>query len=300
MFLTGFIHNPEICNSSFKLLLVSYQQIRPGGFNVLPPVIKNLIIVNGLVLLAQYTSGVWGTEGALTDFFALHSIQSDLFKPHQLITHLFMHGDFFHFLFNMFALWMFGNILENLWGSKRFLTFYILCGLGAAVIHLGWLFYEIQPLMRDYASYNTSPSPSAFMSFFDQNGLTRMLDRQQLQAFADAWSNDLSNQAYIDQSIVYVKQGADVMLNTPTVGASGAVFGCLAAFGYLFPNTLIYIYFFFPIKAKWFVILYAAAELWMGIRNSGGSVAHFAHLGGALIGFILVWYWNKNNRRTFY
>jgi membrane associated rhomboid family serine protease len=138
------------------------------------------------------------------------------------------------------------------------------------------------------------------MSFFDQNGLTRMLDRQQLQAFADAWSNDISNQAYVDQSIVYVKQGADVMLNTPTVGASGAVFGCLAAFGYLFPNTLIYIYFFFPIKAKWFVILYAAAELWMGIRNSGGSVAHFAHLGGALIGFILVWYWNKNNRRTFY
>jgi membrane associated rhomboid family serine protease len=279
---------------------VSYQQIRPGGFNVLPPVIKNLIIINGLVLLAQYTSGVWGSEDTLTDFFALHSVQSDLFKPHQLITHLFMHGDFFHFLFNMFALWMFGNMLENLWGSKRFLIFYILCGLGAAAIHLGWLFYEIQPLMRDYASYNTSPSPSAFMSFFDQNGLTRMLDRQQLQAFADAWSNDISNQAYIDQSIVYVKQGADVMLNTPTVGASGAVFGCLAAFGYLFPNTLIYIYFFFPIKAKWFVILYAAAELWMGIRNSGGSVAHFAHLGGALIGFILVWYWNKNNRRTFY
>jgi membrane associated rhomboid family serine protease len=279
---------------------VSYQQIRPGGFNVLPPVIKNLIIINGLVLLAQYTSGVWGSEDTLTDFFALHSVQSDLFKPHQLITHLFMHGDFFHFLFNMFALWMFGNMLENLWGSKRFLIFYILCGLGAAAIHLGWLFYEIQPLMRDYASYNTSPSPSAFMSFFDQNGLTRMLDRQQLQAFADAWSNDISNQAYIHQSIVYVKQGADVMLNTPTVGASGAVFGCLAAFGYLFPNTLIYIYFFFPIKAKWFVILYAAAELWMGIRNSGGSVAHFAHLGGALIGFILVWYWNKNNRRTFY
>ncbi len=279
---------------------MSYQQIRPGGFNVLPPVIKNLIIVNGLVLLAQYTSGAWGSEQALTDFFALHSVQSDLFKPHQLITHLFMHGDFFHFFFNMFALWMFGNMLENFWGSKRFLTFYILCGLGAAAIHLGWLFYEMQPLMSELASYKTSPSPSGFMSFFDQNGLTRVFDRQQLQAFADMWSNDLSNQAYVDQSIVYAQQGADVMLNTPTVGASGAVFGCLAAFGYLFPNTLIYIYFFFPIKAKWFVILYAAAELWMGIRNSGGSVAHFAHLGGALIGFLLVWYWNKNNRRTFY
>lgn len=279
---------------------MSYQQIRPGGFNVLPPVIKNLIIINGLVLLAQYTSGAWGSEKVLTDFFALHSIQSDLFKPHQFITHLFMHGDFFHFFFNMFALWMFGNILENLWGAKRFLTFYILCGLGAAAIHLAWLFYEMQPVLSALTSYKTSPSPSGFMNFFDQPGLARIFDRQQLQAFANSWSNDLSNRAYIDESIMYVQQGADVMINTPTLGASGAVFGCLAAFGYLFPNTLIYIYFFFPIKAKWFVILYAAAELWMGVRNSGGSVAHFAHLGGALIGFLLVWYWNKNNRRTFY
>ena len=123
---------------------------------------------------------------------------------------------------------------------------------------------------------------------------------ENLNTFLKLWSTDLSNQAYANDSVTLVKQGADVVLNTPTLGASGAVFGCLAAFGYLFPNTLIYIYFFFPIKAKWFVILYAAAELWMGIRNSGGSVAHFAHLGGALIGFLLVWYWNKNNRRTFY
>ncbi len=279
---------------------MSYQQIRPGGFNVLPPVIKNLIIVNGLIWLAQETAKVWGNSGFITDFFALHSVQSDLFKPHQLITHLFMHGDFFHFLFNMFALWMFGNMLENLWGAKRFLTFYILCGLGAAVIHLGWLYYEMQPVMSALASYKNSPSPSGFMNFFDQPAMSRIFDREQLQAFANSWSNDLSNRGYIDESVMYVKQGADVVLNTPTVGASGAVFGCLAAFGYLFPNTLIYIYFFFPIKAKWFVILYAAAELWMGIRNSGGSIAHFAHLGGALIGFLLVWYWNKKNRRTFY
>ena len=279
---------------------MSYQQIRPGGFNVLPPVIKNLIIVNGLVLLAQYTSGVWGSEDALTDFFALHSIQSDLFKPHQLITHLFMHGDFFHFLFNMFALWMFGNILENLWGSKRFLTFYILCGLGAAVIHLGWLFYEMQPLMNELSAYKASPSPQKFISFFQTHGVPPQLDIERLNTLANVWGNDISNAQLAQESVSYVEQGADVFLNRATVGASGAVFGCLAAFGYLFPNTLIYIYFFFPIKAKWFVILYAAAELWMGIRNSGGSVAHFAHLGGALIGFILVWYWNKNNRRTFY
>jgi membrane associated rhomboid family serine protease len=275
---------------------VSYQQIRPGGFNVLPPVIKNLIIVNGLVLLAQYTSGVWGSEYAIRDFFALHSVQSDLFKPHQLITHMFMHGDFFHFLFNMFALWMFGNMLENLWGSKRFLTFYILCGLGAAAIHLGWLFYEMQPLMNDVAAYKASPSPEKFISFFRSHGVPDYLDVNRLDTLVNTWRNDLSNTTLIQESIDYVGQAP----NGATVGASGAVFGCLAAFGYIFPNTLIYIYFFFPIKAKWFVILYAAAELWMGVRNSGGSIAHFAHLGGALIGFLLVWYWNKKNRRTFY
>ena len=279
---------------------MSYQQIRPGGFNVLPPVIKNLIIINGLVLLAQYTSAAWGSEQAIIDLFALHNVQSDLFKPHQLVTHMFMHGDFFHFFFNMFALWMFGNMLENFWGSKRFLTFYVLCGLGAAAIHLGWLSYEMQPMMSDVAAFQLSPSPRKFIAFFQEHGVGRGMDVEQLNTLANRWSTDLSNPAYINDSIVYVKEGSQAILSRPTVGASGAVFGCLAAFGYLFPNTLIYIYFFFPIKAKWFVILYAAAELWMGIRNSGGSVAHFAHLGGALIGFLLVWYWNKRNRKTFY
>ena len=279
---------------------MSYQQVRPGGFNVLPPVIKNLIIINGLVLLAQYTSGAWGSEQAIIDLFALHNVQSDLFKPYQLVTHMFMHGDFFHFFFNMFALWMFGNMLENFWGSKRFLTFYVLCGLGAAAIHLGWLSYEMQPMLRDVAAFQLSPSPGKFIAFFQEHGIGRGMNVEQLNTLANRWSTDLSNAAYINDSIVYVKEGSQSILSRPTVGASGAVFGCLAAFGYLFPNTLIYIYFFFPIKAKWFVILYAAAELWMGVRNSGGSVAHFAHLGGALIGFLLVWYWNKRNRKTFY
>jgi membrane associated rhomboid family serine protease len=279
---------------------VSYQQIRPGGFNVLPPVIKNLIIINGLVLLAQYTSKQWGSEYTVQDFFALHSVQSSLFKPHQLLTHMFMHGDFFHFLFNMFALWMFGNTLENFWGAKRFLTFYILCGLGAAAIHLGWLSYEMQPMINDAAAYELSPSPGKYMAFFQEHGVGRGMDVDQLNTLFNVWTSDLSNPVLINKSITYVNEGAQANLNMPTVGASGAVFGCLAAFGYLFPNTLIYIYFFFPIKAKWFVMLYAGAELWMGIRNSGGSVAHFAHVGGALIGFLLVWYWNKRNRKTFY
>ena len=219
--------------------------------------IKNLIIVNALVFFAQKIFGNNGPYG-IENLFALHDIHSVYFRPHQLVTHLFMHGSFTHILFNMLALWMFGSILENLWGSKRFLVFYMLCGLGAALMHLGVLYMEMDKVM----------------DYFQQ----LPFDQQQQLLYSDRFK-----------------------VNTPTVGASGAVFGCLAAFGYLFPNSLIYLYFFIPIKAKWFVIIYAGLELWLGVQNSAGdNVAHWAHLGGALVGFLLVLYWNKRNRRHFY
>ena len=219
--------------------------------------IKNLIIVNALVFFAQKIFGNNGPYG-IENLFALHDIHSVYFRPHQLVTHLFMHGSFTHILFNMLALWMFGSILENLWGSKRFLVFYMLCGLGAALMHLGVLYMEMDKVM----------------DYFQQ----LPFDQQQQLLYSDRFK-----------------------VNTPTVGASGAVFGCLAAFGYLFPTSLIYLYFFIPIKAKWFVIIYAGLELWLGVQNSAGdNVAHWAHLGGALVGFLLVLYWNKRNRRNFY
>ena len=219
--------------------------------------IKNRIIVNALVFFAQKIFGNNGPYG-IENLFALHDIHSVYFRPHQLVTHLFMHGSFTHILFNMLALWMFGSILENLWGSKRFLVFYMLCGLGAALMHLGVLYMEMDKVM----------------DYFQQ----LPFDQQQQLLYSDRFK-----------------------VNTPTVGASGAVFGCLAAFGYLFPNSLIYLYFFIPIKAKWFVIIYAGLELWLGVQNSAGdNVAHWAHLGGALVGFLLVLYWNKRNRRNFY
>ncbi len=228
-----------------------------GGFQTIPPVIKNLVILNALIYFAQQVfSG--NDPYAVVNLFALHDVHSVYFKPHQLVTHMFMHGSFTHLLFNMFALWMFGSILENFWGSKRFLIFYMVCGLGAAILHLGTLYLEMREVMEVFRQL-----PPA---------------RQ--------------------ESLLY---DPSFKVNTPTVGASGAVFGCLAAFGYLFPNSLIYLYFFIPIKAKWFVIFYAALELWLGISNSAGdNVAHWAHLGGALVGFLLVYYWNKKNRRHFY
>ena len=232
-------------------------EFRPGGFQVLPVVIKNLLIINGLVFLAQVTFEKAGMV-SLYDLFALHDVRSPFFRPHQFLTHMFLHGGFDHILFNMFALWMFGNVLENYWGAKRFLIFYMACGLGAGILHLGVLYYENVPIMQMFHSLP----------------------------------------AIQQEELLY---SPNFKVNIATVGASGAVFGCLAAFGYLFPNSLIYLYFFIPIKAKWFVLMYAAMEFFMGVRNSAGdNVAHWAHLGGALVGFLLVLYWNKTNRRKFY
>jgi membrane associated rhomboid family serine protease len=231
-----------------------FRYYKPDAF---PPVVKNLLIINVLVFLAQVTFQN-NEHFSIENLFALHDVRSVYFKPYQLLTHLFLHGSIGHIFFNMFALWMFGQTLENRFGSKRFLIFYFVSGLGAALLHLGVLYFDLQPVWEAF----------------------RSLPPEQ--------------QAEIAQSPAF-------KINVETVGASGAIFGCLAAFGYLFPNTMIYVYFLLPLKAKWFVLIYAGLELWMGIRNSAGdNVAHFAHLGGALAGFLLVLFWNKTDRRRFY
>jgi membrane associated rhomboid family serine protease len=227
-------------------------EFRPGGFQMIPPVIKNLIIINVLVFLAQQIPGI---DATLTNLFALHDVHSVYFKPHQLVTYMFLHGGWEHIIVNMFVLWMFSSILENYWGGKRFLIFYMVSGIGAAVMQLAVLYYENGKLLAELSPY-------------------------------------------LDEDRVAFIYGT---VNQATVGASGAIFGCMAAFGYLFPNSLIYLYFFVPIKAKWFVIGYAAYELFLGVRGSAGdNVAHWAHLGGGLVGLLLVVYWNRNNRRNFY
>ena len=232
-------------------------EFRPGGFSMIPPVIKNLIIVNLLIFLAQEVFKN-NQNFDLEDLFALHDVHSVYFRPHQLITYIFMHGSWGHILMNMFVLWMFGSILENLWGAKRFLIFYLVCGIGAGALHLATLYIEMRP----------------------------------------AWESFQTLPVYKQEELLYSER---FIFNGYTVGASGSVMGCLAAFGYLFPNSLIYLYFLFPIKAKWFVIIYGAGELVMAIQNSAGdNVAHWAHLGGAAVGLALVWFWNKTNRKTFY
>jgi len=283
-------------------------QFRPGSFQILPVVIKNLLIINGLVFLAQLTidglapgGDLESKIGPLANLFALHHLLSPLFKPWQLVTHLFMHGSLMHIFSNMFALWMFGSILENLWGPKRFLIFYILCGIGAAVLHLGTLWYETAPLLNDFKNFKIAPTSDAFLNFFNNHAHGRNIDENMLNKFASAWRNEPGNPQFAGDAILAVTDYTNQKLSEPTLGASGAVFGCLAAFGYLFPNNYIYLYFFVPMKAKWFVLGYIVVELFSSWQNSAGdNIAHVAHLGGALVGFLLVYFWNRNKRRQFY
>ncbi|MCG2616091.1 rhomboid family intramembrane serine protease [Terrimonas sp. NA20] len=243
-----------------------YRYTRPEQF---PPIVKNLIIINALVFVAQL---LFDSQINLTHKLAMWPIipeqlkaqlilsgiitDDQTFKPYQIATHFFTHStsSFFHILFNMFTLWMFGRTLENIWGPKRFLFFYLCSGVGAAALHLTIQYFRAEPLLAALESNN-------------------------------------------EQAII-----SNIGALAPAVGASGAVMGLMAAFAYLFPNTEFYMMFIpVPIKAKWLVLGYAAIDLFGGVANiAGDNIAHFAHLGGAITGFIIVFIWNKNNRRTFY
>ncbi|MFL2573692.1 MAG: rhomboid family intramembrane serine protease [Flavobacteriales bacterium] len=229
----------------------------PGNFNELPVVVKNLLIINGLLFLATISLNNLGID--LVKIFGLHQFQSNDFRPHQIITHLFMHGSFTHLFFNMFALWMFGKILENIWGQKKFLIYYMITGIGAAAIHLIFCQYQI---------INIS------------NQIPDLVN--------------IAIEGKYNPSIPLSKKLTQLII-TPTVGASGAVFGLLLAFGMLFPNALLYLYFAIPIKAKYFVIGYGLIELYAGISNNpADNVAHFAHLGGMIFGYFLIKYWKQD------
>ncbi|MGN7719495.1 rhomboid family intramembrane serine protease [Chitinophaga sp. 22620] len=282
-------------------------EFRPGRFQMLPLVIKNLLIINGLVYLAQVTlQNLFQID--LDVMFGLHYWGSELFRPHQIITHLFMHGGFAHLFSNMFALWMFGSTLENRWGPKRFLIFYMVCGIGAALCHLGVLTYDNMQLSAALQDFNVNPSFDTFVKIYDKYGLAGFTITEgprtiTFQSFRDAWAAMPPESAdMITYARLYLSNFAELYRNIPTVGASGAVFGVLFAFGYLFPNSFLFILPIpFPIKAKYFIGGYILLELFLGFKNSGGdNVAHFAHLGGVLFAYILLKIWNKGNRRDFY
>ncbi len=274
-------------------------QYRPGGFQLLPTIVKNLLIINGLVFFLQVV--LEQREIDLADYAGLHYYHSPLFKPWQPLTHMFLHGSFMHLFSNMFALWMFGATLENAWGPRRFLLYYLICGLGAALLHTVVITLEFNSINDAVSAFQQNPTVDQFLTMLRQNdwggdpNFSRIASAWQSDPSSDGFSGLATNQI---NRILYGQHGvADSLgypgiFNTATVGASGAVFGLLFAFGYLFPDTLLYFYFFFPLKAKYFVALYAAFELFAGFRNSASdNVAHFAHIGGMIVGFFLLRAW---------
>lgn len=220
-----------------------------GGFlGFIPPVTRNLIIINTLILIITSLS-----KNFMYETFALFYPASPFFHWWQPVTHMFMHGGFGHLFFNMFTLYMFGSVLERVWGGKKYLLFYMVTGLGAALLHTGveWL----QTLHWQHIIQTGDPSAA-----------------------------------------IAATQSMRAMLTTPTVGASGAIYGLLLGYAMLFPDSVMTL--IFPpisMKAKWFVLVFAVIELLMGVLGSDG-VAHFAHLGGMLFGFILIRIWRKSHK----
>lgn len=269
------------------------QRYSPRGFSFLPPVVKNLLIINGLAFLAYIVVGNT-FKVDLNSILGMYYFGSEKFKIYQLVTYMFMHGNFTHLLFNMFAFWMFGYLLENVWGSKRFITFYFVTGIGAILIQMLVNFIQFFPIPNAIEIYSGAPAPDDFAYILDSyfNGYYNKVAIAEFLAQFQMFPNEASLKM---ESVRILETLYQSRINIPTVGASGAVFGILLAFGMMFPEQRIYIYFLFPIKAKWFVIIYGALELLMGISNrAGDNVAHFAHLGGMIFGYFLIRHWKKN------
>lgn len=229
--------------------------------------IKHLIIINVIFFIA---SQLYGDQ--LLQWLALYFPENDNFQLWQIVTHMFMHGGLMHIAFNMYGLWAFGSPLERAWGKNKFLFFYFSAGFGAALLHIASNYY------------------------FFNDGLNALVEAGVSKSdILNTLSNrDMNRQWYEITS----RASVDNMLSSyfsPAVGASGAVYGILVAFAFMFPNAeLMMIFLPIPIKAKYFVPLIILGDLIFGVTNTGTGIAHFAHIGGALIGFIMMWYWKKN------
>ena len=223
----------------------SYDNRGRGGLLAgMPAAVKNIIIINVIVMLMTLLK-----EDFMYETFALFYPTSPFFHWWQPVTHMFMHGGFWHLIFNMYTLSIFGSVLERVWGTKKFLLFYFVTGLGAALIHTGVEWLQMQSWLSQAAEGSTAAMTSIHL-----------------------------------------------LKMTPTVGASGAIYGVLMGYAMLYPDTVLSL--LIPpisLKAKWFVLIFAAIELFTGVTGTGGNIAHFAHLGGLIFGFLLIWYWKKKH-----
>jgi len=254
-------------------IIKQMNQNNPSFLDTIPPVVKNLIIINALLWLATAVP-LQNLGVNLKEILALHYWNADTFRPHQIVTYMFLHGGFDHLFFNMFGLFMFGRILEYTWGPKRFLIYYMVTGIGAGIIQeITWTF---DPQITGIAAEISRVLESGAQTIQYSDGTTHSVNE-------------------------YIGMLHNLINNAITIGASGSIFGLLLAFGMLFPNQAIYLMFIpIPIKAKYFVIGYAVIELALGVGNfQFDNVAHFAHLGGMLFGYFLVKQWKKGNYQKF-
>jgi membrane associated rhomboid family serine protease len=260
----------------------------------LTPTVKQLLIINILFFVCSYFVPTANT------ILALHNVHSDNFGAWQLITHMFMHGNLMHIFFNMFALVSFGSALEHFWGVKKFLFFYFSCGLGAAALQLGINYFETQALL---AQLTDAGLPESLVLKLTNIPLWDAHGNLQINAFVSEANNIIrqTGSEHLASNInldALIKASANVQ--GIMVGASGAIYGLLVAFAFMFPNAeLMFLFIPIPIKAKYFVPGLLCLDLFLGFKGSSlfgttTGVAHFAHIGGAIIGFIMMWYWKKN------
>jgi membrane associated rhomboid family serine protease len=261
----------------------------------LTPTVRNILFVNIAVYFAQTAF-----LPQLTQLGSLYPIGSPYFQPWQFVTYMFLHAGLGHIFSNMFGLISFGPLLEQRWGARRFLIFWLICGIGAGMLYEGVRFYEGYKMEQARQEFVQQPTGGGLAEFFRNY----YPEATGYEILATALQRNPQNQEYVQSAVNTVNgvvQEVRESRYAGMVGASGALFGILFAFAYLFPNTELMLLFFpFPIKAKYFVGLYALYELYSGIhRTPGDNVAHFAHLGGLLIGFIILKVW-ENGRERFY
>ncbi|WP_031529710.1 rhomboid family intramembrane serine protease [Dyadobacter crusticola] len=256
------------------------------------PTVRNLLILNILFYLVDTTFL------SLSNIFSLRSVLSPDFMPFQFVTYMFLHGSIGHLFGNMFGLFMFGPLLERMWGPKRFLFFYFFTGIGAGLLFSGIDYFENTQVRQAVEIFTQNPTPDGLADFMSK--YAKGIYEANLN-FLNKFEENPTNTSYIQDSINFVNGYYQRLINTPMVGASGAIFGILMAFGLLFPNTELFLLFVpFPIKAKYFVTFYGLYELYSGIQNAqSDNVAHFAHIGGMLFAYILLRYWGTQ-KSNFY
>lgn len=255
------------------------------------PVVRNILIANIAIFFLDQSLD-------LTPRFALRSFLSADYQPFQYVSYMFLHGSFGHLFSNMFGLIIFGPLLERMWGPKRFLTFYFVTGIGAGLLFSGINYFELNGFRQTLNAYLLDPNPQGLIHLISSHADYYL---GAAQGFINSFEAHPDSPQLIAQSKELARALYERDVNIPMVGASGAIFGILMAFGMLFPNTELFMLFIpFPIKAKYFVAFYGLYSLYAGIQNSpNDNVAHFAHLGGMLFAYLLLKYWGSS-RQKFY